>query len=79
MENIKWQLDKKISLAHIVTTITMIVGGLMWLNAKDKRIDLNAQSIIYLQQRVSENRNEIREDLKQINEKLDRINERLQK
>lgn len=36
-----WHLDKRVSLVHIVTTVSALVAVMMWLTAQEKRITIN--------------------------------------
>ena len=82
--NEDWHLEKKISVGHILTTMTIAISAVWWASSIEKRVEKNRQAITYLQERHNEllrridaNRIEMRVDLKDINKKLDRINERL--
>lgn len=80
----QWHLDKTISVGHLLSTLVIAVSVFSWASALDRRVEKNAQSIMYLTQQQVENkqsvenlRSEIRQDLRGINNKLDRLTEKL--
>lgn len=82
-----WQMDKNITVAHILTAI-VIIGSLFaslfaWVSAIDRRSDHNEQEIIHIvnavkaeSKRLDTLRSDIQHDLDRINNKLDRLIER---
>lgn len=45
-----WHVEKTISLSHIITTVTMIVGGIWYLSGQDQRISANEINIRHVEQ-----------------------------
>lgn len=76
-----FHIEKSISVGHILTTIALIVGGLMYLSDQDKRIEANAATIEFFKaQRVediSRAESQRAEDNKRIEKQLDNINQKL--
>lgn len=75
-----WHLDKSVSVAHIGTTIGLIVGALWFFAGQDTRISNLELHIKHLQtERVSDQSrtekkfDELRVDLRMISNKLDRL------
>lgn len=74
-----WQLDRRISVGHLVTTMTFLVAMIMWGARLETRIALveesaSRQVTIDLRQdtEVQRLREEIKAQLQQLNIKLDR-------
>lgn len=65
--------DKGISVGHLLTTLSMIVGFFVAANMFDRRVATNTQDITYLKQRADVERVEWRQDLRAINDKLDQL------
>ena len=85
MENDRrsWHLDKTVSIGHILSTLIIALSVFSWAMAIDKRVEQNAQKIVFLEKnhkrledRFDATRNEIRQDLRAIHTKLDRLIER---
>lgn len=75
-----WHLDKGVSLAHIGTTVALIVGALLYLTDQDKRIsnlELNYSHLksarVEDQSRSDRKFDDLKTDLRTINAKLDRL------
>ncbi|MCG8517520.1 MAG: hypothetical protein MI794_05965 [Pseudomonadales bacterium] len=75
-----WHLDRGVSIAHILTTATIIFGALLYITDQDKRIsnlELNfahlKASRIEDQERAERKFDELKTDLRTINTKLDRL------
>lgn len=80
MDRRGWHIDKGVGIAHIISTVFIIVSGLWYLAGQDKRIAvlevglLNIkQSISSDQQRSEKKFDELKTDLRLINSKLDRL------
>jgi hypothetical protein len=77
-----WQLDRRISLGHLLTTATFLVAMMLWGGRMETRIALLEESPIR-QSAVDARqdaetlrvRQEVRDELRRLNEKLDRIYE----
>ncbi|MDH4228939.1 MAG: hypothetical protein OEW11_04220 [Nitrospirota bacterium] len=74
-----WQLDRKISVGHVITTVTFLVAMIMWGARLETRIALveetaNRQTILDSRQDtdMQRMRQEIKEELERLNIKLDR-------
>lgn len=74
-----WQLDRRISVGHLITTITFVVAMVMWGARLETRIALHDETLS--RQPVTDSRQdmethrirkEILEELHRINSKLDR-------
>lgn len=83
MDRRGWHLNKGLDLGHLLVTISMLAGFLVWAMAQERRITtvengLKTEHEINLAQDLerARQRDEIRGDLKAINEKLDRLVER---
>jgi hypothetical protein len=73
-----WHVDKRVSIGHIVTTLAVAVGALVWFTDLDKRTALNTEAVaqVRLDMQHMEERNlraldEIRAALVRIESKLD--------
>ncbi|MFQ5509926.1 MAG: hypothetical protein ACE5FN_11420 [Leptospirillia bacterium] len=74
-----WTLDKRISLGHLVMTVTLLVTMVLWGAGLETLVvvveeTLNRQSLVDDRQdnHMRELREEIREALRELNAKLDR-------
>lgn len=74
-----WHLDRRISIGHLVTTVTLLVAMTLWAGRMDTRISLLEVSLtrqVSVDRRQDEStqrlREEIREELRALNEKIDR-------
>lgn len=76
-----FHIEKSISVGHILTTIALIVGGLVYLSDQDKRIEANAANIEFVKiqrlEDISRADNQREEDNKRIEKQLDNINKKL--
>jgi hypothetical protein len=73
-----WHVDKRVSIGHIVATLAVAVGALVWFTDLDKRTALNTEAVaqIRLDMQRMEERNlraldEIRATLVRIENKLE--------
>ncbi len=80
MDRRGWHLDKGVSIAHILTTVALMVSALWYLAGQDKRISNLELNVQHLQQSRLEDQDrtvrkfdELKTDLRTINAKLDRI------
>ncbi len=74
-----WRLDRKISLGHLITSLTVVVGLVLWGAELESRVavaESSAPRQRLTDQRQDEDllrlRQEIKEELTRINSKLDR-------
>lgn len=72
----QWHMKKEINIAHIISTVVLLVSGLWYLNGLDKRISANTQSIEYVQSLRDEDQRRVEKQLDSINKKLDRLLEK---
>ncbi|TMN89485.1 hypothetical protein CWB73_01015 [Pseudoalteromonas phenolica] len=68
-----WQMKKELNLAHILTTIALVVSGILYLNDLDKRITSNYQELTHLKQIRNEDQKRIEKRLDSIDKKLDAL------
>lgn len=80
MDRRGWHLDKGVSVAHIATTVALIITALWYLAGQDKRISNLELNYAHLkdarvedQDRTSNKFDELKTDLRIINSKLDRL------
>ncbi|WP_368659785.1 hypothetical protein [Pseudoalteromonas sp. McH1-7] len=71
--NNSWHMKKEINVAHIITTVALVVSGLWVLSDMDKRIAVNAQSISHVQAQRVEDQKRIEKRLDSIDKKLDEL------
>lgn len=76
----EWQLEKRVSWGHLLTTVTIIVSAITWGNKMDSRVEINAREIAHVAKDLEKETNnrkalrvEIKDDLRMINAKLDRL------
>jgi len=75
-----WHVDKGIGVAHILTTLMLIVTALWYVAGQDKRLAVLESGFVYVQKsiladqsRTEKKFDELKIDLRMINSKLDRI------
>ncbi|MBD1582487.1 hypothetical protein HG263_03090 [Pseudoalteromonas sp. JBTF-M23] len=68
-----WQMKKELNLAHIITTVTLLVSGILYLGDLDKRITTNSQELNHLKQIRNEDQKRIEKRLDSIDKKLDTL------
>jgi hypothetical protein len=68
-----WHLKKELNLAHIITTVTLLVTGILYLSGLDKRINTNSQEILHLKQARQEDQRRVEKRLDSIDNKLDTL------
>ncbi|CAH9054882.1 hypothetical protein PSECIP111951_01129 [Pseudoalteromonas holothuriae] len=68
-----WQMKKELNLAHIITTVTLLVSGILYLGDLDKRITTNSQALNHLKQIRNEDQKRIEKRLDSIDKKLDTL------
>ncbi|WP_125720077.1 hypothetical protein [Pseudoalteromonas rubra] len=73
MQAEQWQMKKELNLAHILTTIALVVSGILYLNDLDKRITTNSQELAHLKQIRKEDQKRIEKRLDSIDKKLDAL------
>ena len=73
----QWHMKKEINLAHLITTVVLLVSGFWFLGDLDKKSDLNTQSIQHTQQDIKYIREQRKEDLNRIESHFKTINSKL--
>lgn len=88
-----WHLDKSVSLSHLLTTVTLAVGGAWYIMGMETQIALGREQMKYTQVRVDQMQavlgegnvplrrdiDRIQSDLNKVNDKLDQLIIRQQK
>ena len=72
-----WHLDKRISISHIVATVSATVVVLVWLFAIQERVSVNEVKTAQNTQRVDRLETRIISQYDEITRKLERIEDRL--
>lgn len=68
----QWHLKKEVNIAHVITTVLIVVSCIWYMAGLDKRIQANTQNITHIkEQRI--------EDVKRLDKQFDRINDKLDK
>lgn len=76
----RWHLDKRVQISHIVTTVVVAVGAVLYIG--DIKRDVEVLKAQYQSQRDRDSQQDrafadsvqlLREDLKAVNAKLDRL------
>lgn len=49
---LRWHLDRRVSIGHLLTTAVVGVSAVLWLSDVEKRVSLNAQMIELAAQRI---------------------------
>ena len=70
-----WHLKKEIQLGHLITTITVAVSAVIYINKIEQRVAVVESQVIY----QKETADVLRNQLEKINDKLDRLIERTHK
>lgn len=73
IEQNQWHMKKELNLAHFITTVMLLVSGILYLGDLDKRINSNAQDILHLKQIRNEDQKRIEKRLDSIDKKLDTL------
>nr|WP_211091556.1 MULTISPECIES: hypothetical protein [Pseudoalteromonas] len=66
-------MKKELNLAHILTTIVLLVSSIIYLGDLDKRITTNSQALDHLKQIRKEDQKRIEKRLDSIDKKLDTL------
>ena len=76
-------IDKTVSIGHMISTVVVLVTGVMYIDSIDTKVEKQGVKIEAIQQQVHQQRSatkdmflHIREDMKRINDKLDRLIEK---
>lgn len=73
MSQEKFHIEKSISIGHILTTVTLLIGAVMYFNEFDKRISATEQEIEFLKTQRIEDARRIEKRLDSIDAKLDKL------
>jgi len=75
----EWHLDRRVSVGHIVTTLAVAVGVMVWMQRLEASVMLNAQAaalhsvrVVRLEAPTESQFREIKEMLARIEQKIDR-------
>ena len=78
-----WHLDKKVNLSHMVTTMILLVSGVVYVGDIDTKVEKQGIQIESLQEKVEQQRDDtksmftqLRSDMKGIDQKLDKLIDR---
>jgi hypothetical protein len=70
-----WHLKKEIQVGHLITTITVALSAVIYINKIEQRVAVIESQVIY----QKETADVLRNQLEKINDKLDRLIERTHK
>ena len=70
-----WHLKKEIQLGHLITTATVAISAIVYVNKIEQRVAVVESQVIY----QKETADVLRNQLEKINDKLDRLIERVRK
>src|SRR4030067_609548 len=80
----QWHLDKSVSLSHLLTTVTLAVGGAWYIMGMETQIALGREQLKYTQDQVSriqtvigEGNIPLRRDIDRIQTDLNKVNDKL--
>ena len=83
-ERRQWHLDKSVSLSHLLTTITLAVGGAWYIMGMETQIALGREQMKYTQDQVGriqavigEGNIPLRRDIDRIQTDLNKVNDKL--
>lgn len=68
-----WHLDKRISIGHIITTLVVTVGVVLYAAKQDTYIALLQQKTLENEKRIESVKDDVMHRLDSINSKLDRL------
>jgi len=71
-----WHMKKEVNVAHVITTVAMVVSCFWFFSDLDKRIASNTTEIEHIKTQRTEDQRRIEKSLDSINKKLDRILEK---
>jgi len=78
-----WHLDKKVNLSHMVTTMILLISGVVYVGDIDTKVEKQGIQIESLQEKVEQQRDDtksmftqLRSDMKGIDQKLDKLIDR---
>lgn len=82
-----WHLDKSISVSHLMTTVTLAIGGAWYIMGMQSQIEIGREQVKYTQEQVKQIQivmgegnvplrrdiDRIQTDLRSMNDKLDKL------
>ena len=78
-----WHLSRSISLSHMLTTVALVISGVVYVGDIDTKVEKQGVQIESLQREVEKQRDDtkqmfgqLRDDMKGIDTKLDRLIDR---
>jgi len=72
-----WHLKKEVNIAHVLTTLIVIVSGFWFFADLDKRIDTNAQELKHVKLMRAESQKMFEKRLDSMDAKLDKLLEKM--
>ena len=83
MSDEHWHLSRSISLSHMLTTVALVVSGVIYVGDIDTKVEKQGVQIESMQREISQQRDDtkemfdtLRDDMKGIDKKLDRLIDR---
>ena len=83
MSDEHWHLSRSISLSHMLTTVALVISGVVYVGDIDTKVEKQGIQIESLQKEVERQRDDtkqmfgqLRDDMKGIDQKLDKLIER---
>jgi hypothetical protein len=76
-EKDEWHLKKEVSVGHIISTVTFLIGMIAWGVNVEKTQSVHTSDIRNLEQRMNRSDGQVADALKEIKTALNRIEDRL--
>ena len=83
MSDEHWHLSRSISLSHMLTTVALVISGVIYVGDIDTKVEKQGVQIESMQREISQQRDDtkemfdtLRDDMKGIDKKLDRLIDR---
>lgn len=71
-----WHMKKEVNVAHVITTVAMVVSCFWFFSDLDKRIATNKTELIHVKQQRGEDQKRVEKRLDSMDRKLDRLLEK---
>lgn len=71
-----WHMKKEVNVAHVITTVAMVVSCFWFFSDLDKRIATNSTEISHIKTQRAEDQKRIEKRLDSMDRKLDRLLEK---
>mgnify|MGYP005989071247 CR=1 FL=1 len=68
-----WHMKKEVNVAHVITTVAMVVSCFWFFSDLDKRIASNSSEINHIKEQRAEDQKRIEKRLDSMDRKLDRL------